>query len=270
MEFGFKRADGYMPHLLYPLILAIFFLGSSLLYNPFDIAGYYSFGSMSFSFHLVMLSCIILVCSLLSRTGLYLILRKHDIQWINYGVYCIIELTVMSSFAALYTVLFKGAGTGYFFVLSKCIKFIFLSLVYPYAFLALVYLVMMKDEELQRKDMASDNTLLRFYDEHKRLKLSIAPSAILYVKSEFNYVQVHYLDGSKVKTYMLRASMKSLEDTGSRGLTRCHRSYFVNPDHISVLRKDPQGFIVAEMNIPDIEAVPVSKQYYDKLTGLLG
>ena len=269
MGLGLKRMGGYFPHLFYPFIMSLIFLGSCLLYNPFDIVGYYTFGSMSFSFHLVMLSCIILVCSLLSRTGLYLILRKHDIQWINYGVYCIIELTVMSSFAALYTVLFKGAGTGYFFVLSKCIKFIFLSLVYPYAFLALVYLVMRKEEELQRKDMASDNTLLRFYDEHKRLKLSIAPSAILYVKSEFNYVQIHYLDGTKVKTYMLRASMKSLEDTGSRALTRCHRSYFVNPGHISVLRKDPQGFIVAEMNIPDIASVPVSKQYYDKLTVLL-
>lgn len=268
MEFGFKRMDGYMPYLLYPLIFSIFFLGSSLLYNPFDIEGYYTMGSKSFSFHLVMMSCIILVCSLLSRTGLYFILKKHDMRWINYGVYCITELTVMSSFAALYTVLFKG--TGYFFVLPKCIKFIFLSLVYPYLILTLIYLVKIKDEELERRNMASDNSLLRFYDEHKRLKLSIAPSAILYVKSEFNYVRIYYLDSAKVKTYMLRASMKSLEDTGSRALTRCHRSYFVNPDHISVLRKDPQGFIVAEMNIPDIEAVPVSKQYYDKLTGLLG
>lgn len=267
MEIGHKLVDGYMPHLLYPLILSIFFLGSSLLYNPFDIEGYYTFGTMSFSFHLVMLSCIILVCSLLSRTCLFIILKKHDMQWILYGLYCIIELTVISSFAALYTVLFKG--TGYFFVLSMCIKFIFLSLVYPYIFLSLIYLVIMKDTELERRDMESDNTLLRFYDEHKRLKLSIVPSAILYVKSEYNYVQIHYLDGAKVKTYMLRASMKSLEDIGNKALTRCQRSYFVNPEHISVLRKDSQGFIFAEMNLPDLEAVPVSKQYYDKLTALL-
>lgn len=269
MKTDFKRLDGYIPHLLYPIILSLFFLGTSFLYNPFDIEGYYTFGAMSFSFHLVMLSCIILVCSLLSRTCLYFILKKHDVQWINYGMYCIIEMTVMSSFAALYTVLFKESESGYFFVLPKCFKFIFLSLVYPYSFLTLICLLKIKDEELERKDTADDNTLLRFYDEHKRLKLSIAPSAILYVKSEFNYVQIHYLDGAKVKTYMLRASMKSLEDIGNRALTRCQRSYFVNPEHISVLRKDPQGFIYAEMNHPDIEAVPVSKQYYDKLTALL-
>lgn len=264
-----KKKDGYLPHLLYPVILSLFFLGSNLLYNPFDIEGYYSFGLMSYSFHLVMLSCIILVSSFLSRTFLYLFLKRHDMQWINYGVFCVIELTVIASFVALYTVLFKGTEVGYFVVLPECIKFVFLSLVYPYTFLALIYLVKTKDKELERKDMAPDSTLLRFYDEHKRLKLSIAPSAILYVKSEFNYVQIHYLDGTKVKTYLLRASMKSLENIGSKALTRCQRSYFVNPEHISVLRKDPQGFIFAEMNHPDIEAVPVSKPYYDKLTALL-
>lgn len=268
MELELKMMDGYKPHLLYPFILSLSFLAGSL-YNPFDIEGYYTFGAMSFSFHIVMLACIILVCSLLSRTCLYFILKKQDMQWITYGVYCFIELTAMSLFAALYTVLSKGTEAGYFFVLRQCIKFIFLTLVYPYAFMALVYLVKMKDKELKRRDMVPDNALLRFYDEHKRLKLSIAPSAILYVKSEFNYVKIHYLDGAKVKAYMLRASMKSLEDIGSRALTRCQRSYFVNPEHISVLRKDSQGFIFAEMNHPDIEAVPVSKQYYDKLTALL-
>ena len=269
METIFKRTDGYLQHLLYSFILALFFLGSSILYNPFDIEGYYNFGSMSFSFHLVMLSSIILVCSIISRTVLYFFLKKRDIQWINYGVYCVIELAVISSFTALYTVLFKGPGTGYFVVLPECIRFIFLILIYPYTFLTLIYLVKAKNRELERLNMAPDNTLLRFYDEHKRLKLSIAPSAILYVKSEFNYVKIHYIDGAKVKTFMLRASMKSLEDIGSKALTRCQRSYFVNPEHISVLRKDPQGFIFAEMNHPDIEAVPVSKQYYDRLTALL-
>lgn len=269
MESGFKMKGGFMPHLLYSVILPLFFLSSSLLYNPFDIEGYYTFGSMSCSFHLVMLSCIILVCSLISRTCLYLILGKHEFQWVNYGVYCIIELMVMSSFTALYTVLFKGTEAGYFTVLPKCIKFIFLSLVYPYTFLILVYLVKIKDEALERRDSDAGNTLLRFYDEHKRLKLSIAPSAILFVKSEFNYVNIHYLDGGKVKSFMLRASMKSLEDLDSRALIRCQRSYFVNPEHISVLRKDQQGFIFAEMNHPDIEAVPVSKQYYTKLSELL-
>lgn len=269
MNSAFKIKSSFSPLLEYPVTMPLFFLGSCLLYNPFDIKGYYSFGSLNFSFHLVMISSIILVTLLISRLCLSLILERHGFQWKKYVEYCAFEMMVISAFSALYTVLFKGNGAGYFNVLGNCIKFIYLSLIYPYTFLILVQVIRMKNEELEKRDTPANNTLLRFYDEHKRLKLSIAPSAILFVKSESNYVKIHYLDGGKIRNFMLRASMKSLEDMDSKALTRCQRSYFVNPEHISALRKDPQGFIFAEMNNPDIEAVPVSKQYYDQLSALL-
>ena len=110
---------------------------------------------------------------------------------------------------------------------------------------------------------------MRFFDEHKRLKLSIASSSILYVRSESNYVKIIYLDSGKVRDYMLRASMKSLEAIGSKALVRCQKSYFVNPEHITVLRKDSEGFIFAEMNIEGAPPVPVSKKNYDNLAALL-
>lgn len=256
----------FLPHLLYSLILPAFFLGSTLLYNPFGIREYYSFGSFSFGFHLVMLSCIIFVCLLITRLALYAVLKSIDMQWWHYGIWCVGEMTVMSAFAALYTVLFKGADGGYFAVLPDCMAFIFLILCYPYSFLIFIRIIKIKNEDM---DSRADNSLVRFLDEHKRLKLSIAPSSILYVSSEFNYVKIFYLDGGKVRDYMLRASMKSLEAIGSKALVRCQRSYFVNPEHVSVLRKDPEGFIFAEMNIEGVPAVPVSKQYYDKLAALL-
>lgn len=269
MASEFKMKGGFLPHIVYSLILPSFFLGSALLYNPFGIKEYYGFGNFSYGFHLVMLSCIILVCSLLTRLFLYIFLEHHCIKWWHYGIWCFGELTAMSAFSALYTVLFKGADGGYFAVLPDCIKFIFLTLCYPYTFLILIHIIRYKDDELAEKCSPADNSLVRFLDEHKRLKLSIAPSSILYVSSEFNYVKIFYLDGVKVKDYMLRASMKSLEAIGSKALVRCQRSYFVNPEHVTVLRKDPEGFIFAELNIDGVPAVPVSKQYYDNLAALL-
>lgn len=269
MTSEFRMKDSILPYLVYTVTLTVFFLGSALLYNPFDIKGYYSFGTFGFSFHLVMLSCIIFLCSLLMRLCLYFILKKYEAKWWHYGVWCSLELMVMSSFTALYTILFKGSEGGYFVVLSDCVKFVCLTLIYPYTFLVFVRIVRLKDEELERKDKPMDNSLVRFYDEHKRLKLSIAPSAILFVSSEFNYVKINYIDGEKVKDFMLRSSMKNLESMNCKALVRCQRSYFVNPEHISVLRKDPQGFIFAEMNIPGVPSVPVSKQYYESLSALL-
>lgn len=260
---------GFLPQFVYPLILPSFFLGSALLYNPFGIREYFSFGSFSYGFHLVMLSCIILVCSLITRLLLYILLEHHDIKWWHYGVWCLSEMALISAFTALYTVLFKATPGGYFAVLPDCIKFTFLILCYPYTFLIFIRIVRIKNEKLEEKTAPVDNSLVRFLDEHKRLKLSIAPSSILYVSSEFNYVKIFYLDGGKVRDYMLRASMKSLEAIGSKALVRCQRSYFVNPEHVAVLRKDSEGSIFAEMNIEGVPAVPVSKQYYDTLSSLL-
>lgn len=265
----FKTINGIRPHLTYPVLLTLFFLGSTLLYNPFDIKGYYSFGSFSSGFHLVMLSSIILVCSLLTRTALHFLLQVRTLKKMQYELWCVCEMALMSAMTGLYTVLFKDATEGYFEVLPFCFKFIFLTLCYPYVFLILMEKLNARDEELEGKSAPADNSLVRFYDEHKRLKLSIAPSSILYVSSEYNYVRIHYMDAGKVKEYMLRASMKSLEAIGSRSLVRCQRSYFVNPEHVTVLRKDTEGFIYAEMNIPDVPAVPVSKQYYEALANML-
>lgn len=269
MTVSFKMENGFAPHLIYVLFLPVFFLAAALLYNPFDIEGYYSFGSMSFGFHLVMLSCIILVCELLTRLFLCLILLKNEMEWSHYVVWCIGETLLMSAFASLYTLLFKGAEGGYFAIFPDCFKFITLILVYPYVFLILIRVINLQEDIMERKGSQDDNSLVRFYDEHHRLKLSIAPSAILYVNSDFNYVKIHYLDAGKVREFTLRASMKSLESIGCKSLVRCQRSYFVNPEHISVLRKDRDGFIYAEMNIPDVPAVPVSKQYYEALSALL-
>jgi len=269
MDTEFQMKLGIRKQLAYAVIFAFFFLGYSLLYNPFNIEGYYSFGNLSYTFHLMMITCIILVCSISSRILLYFILKEEEYKWMNYLSWCLGEMFLMSLFAAMYTRLFKGAGENYFNILADCAKFIFLSLCYPYVILILLRITKIQKAELERRYQPTDNSLVRFYDEHKRLKLSIAPSSILYVSSEFNYITIHYLDAGKVKEYRLRASLKSLETINSKNLVRCQRSYFVNPEHITVLRRDPEGFIFAELNIPEVPAVPVSKQYYNSLSALL-
>lgn len=270
LDLNFKMDEGFWPHLLYIFILPAFFLAGALLYNPFDIIGFYSFGAHTPDFHLVIITCIILGCSIMTRISIHFILKKNEFKWWHYEVWCAAEMFVMSSFAALYTILSKETSESFFDVLPFCIKYIYLTLCYPYIISLLVLVIKVQRKELIRRENPGSHSLARFYDEHKRLKLSISPSSILFIKSELNYVKIHYLDGGKVKEFMLRASMKSLESvSNSRFLVRCQRSYFVNPEHVAVLRKDAEGFIYAEMNIPDVPAVPVSKQFYDSLSALL-
>ena len=50
---------------------------------------------------------------------------------------------------------------------------------------------------------------------------------------------------------------------------RCHRSYFINPRQVRVLSRNKEGFIYAELIPEDAGRIPVSKQYYDRLSDML-
>ncbi len=77
----------------------------------------------------------------------------------------------------------------------------------------------------------------------------IANEAVIFIRSEENYVQIHYLDKDKTRKFVLRSSMRALEDDLSKkGLVRCHRSYFINPAYIKIVHRDESGQIVAELN----------------------
>ena len=124
-------------------------------------------------------------------------------------------------------------------------------------------MVMMEQKEEQTN---YDDSLMRFVDNTQRVKLMIASSAVLYIKAEENYVHIRYMEGERLKDYSLRASMKSLEELMQKhGLIRCQRSYYINPQHIKVLRRDKEGMITAELHTPLAQPIPVSPRYYDEL-----
>ena len=120
----------------------------------------------------------------------------------------------------------------------------------------------------QKEEQATyDDSLMRFVDNTQRVKLMIASSAVLYIKAEENYVHIRYMEGDRLKEYALRASMKSLEELMHKhGLIRCQRSYYINPQHIKVLRRDKEGLISAELDVANQKPIPVSPNYYDSLS----
>ena len=174
----------------------------------------------------------------------------------------------MSLFSAMYVVLISTDTIPYFTTSG----IVFLSLttifIYPYGVLWLCY---DRQSIINIYSAPSDDTsLLRFYDEYKKLRLVIAQEAVMFIKSEDNYVQIHYLDRNMTKKFMLRSSMRALEeDLAKRGLVRCHRSYFINPSYIKIVHKDESGLIVAELNQEGFDSIPISRKYHDQITKLL-
>ena len=111
---------------------------------------------------------------------------------------------------------------------------------------------------------------MRFYDNRHNLKFVANPESLLYIAAEENYINIFYMENRKEKCYVLRNSMKSVEEIClENGMIRCHRSFYINPRHVDVLRKDKDGIMYAELDMKESRHVPVSKSYYKTLSDAL-
>jgi len=264
-----RLPKGYASQLVYVLLLPTFFFFFCFVYEPFSFQDIYLLGGKSPAFHLVMLSCIMLVILAITRL-IFSALYKHvTFKWWHYSIWCCGEALVVSFFFALYTTLFYGGRMPYFTSLPLCIRLTFLTLFYPYIILILLTIIHNKALDFESKTAETEDSLVKFYDEHRKLKFTIDSSAIIFISAENNYVKIHYLENERVKEYLLRNSMKSLESMSEgHGLFRCHRSFFVNPRYVKVLSREKEE-IIAEFKIDNVSKIPVGKHFYDQLADLL-
>ncbi|MBQ4476560.1 MAG: LytTR family transcriptional regulator DNA-binding domain-containing protein [Bacteroidales bacterium] len=218
------------------------------------------------AFNTTMLFCILFGVLLISRLLLYVLRRFFVPTWLAYSLWIFGEVLVASLFMALYVTLMYHGEYPYFDVVGLCLFFNLIVLSLPYVIISLSVVA----SEANDVGEPSEGGLIRFHDNTQKLKLVVAADAVMYVKAEENYVRIKYLENGVIKDYVLRNTMKSLEPTLQKyGMVRCQRSFFVNPKHVKVLRKDKQGVVVAELNVSGADTIPVSPKYYDALERLL-
>ena len=255
----------FIPQLLHMLILPLFFFAFMLIYRPFDAPDL--IGREWYGVHLTIISCIILVSTVLTRLLYYLLPLK--INYTLYVLWCFAEMIFISFFAALYLWLVLKKPDQYFNILAQVTEISIFTLVIPYSILALSLRIYDYHKSEDNKLDVSVHRL-RFYDDKHNLKIVLTADSILYIAAEENYVNINYIDNEKVRNYVLRSSMKSIgELCQENGLMRCHRSFYINPSHVKVLRKDKEGFVLAELDASGVRNIPVSKRYYEKLSDLL-
>jgi hypothetical protein len=253
---------------MHSLIVPIFVLIFIIYYKPYGVYNLLQMEHASFAFNATILFCIVLVSISITRGWLYLIGKYKDVTRPVYLAWCIGEMLVASLFISLYIVLMDKESISFFELAGSSFVMMLATCIYPYGFIWLGIELYAKDNEEDIK--ADDNSLIRFHDEYNKLRFVIAPEAVIFIKSEDNYVQIHYLDKNRTKKFILRSSMRALEDNlGKHGLVRCHRSYFINPSFIKIVHRDSSGLIVAELNQDGFESIPISRKYQDEISRLL-
>lgn len=253
----------FIPQLIHIIVLPLFFFAFTLVYRPFELTAF--FGTAWFGVHVTVLTCIVLACVVVTRLLYYFLPLK--LNYALYIVWCFGEGIFISFFASLYLWLIKDNPGSYFDVMAKSLEFLLFTLAIPYSILALS----IKIYDLQNvKTESATAARMRFYDVNRNLKLVVTADTILYIGAEENYINIYYTDNGKVKCYVLRNSMRAVDELClSNGLVRCHRSFYINPSHVRVLRKEKEGIVYAELDMDDVRDIPVSKTYYKNLAEML-
>lgn len=261
-----------VPSLLaHVLGIPSFLLFFVLIYSPNWMVRMLDMQAGRYTFNLLMVMCIVLGVMCISRIPVTSV-RKYlsNFNWLRYVLWCLAEMIGMSAFVALYLTLSArvwdpSGGASYFATLGWSLAMVGSIVIYPYLLLNFVFAVMEKPEQPLPED-----ELVRLHDSAQQLKLVVAASAIVYIEASTNYVIIKYTEGERVKDYQLRNTMKTLEpQLRKHGIVRCQRSFFVNPRHVTALRKDKEGLIIAELDVQGARSIPVSPNYYDNLNRLL-
>ena len=83
---------------------------------------------------------------------------------------------------------------------------------------------------------------------------------ILYIESMGNLLKIHYLsDEAKVKTKVVRNTLKNLAVLEHPDLFRCHRSFVLNLRMVNQINGNSNGYLVKLMHVED--EIPVSRKY---------
>lgn len=262
-----KRFTSIGTQVLYSLMVPLFFVVFVLLYKPFHLQQYLEMGRGLFLFNVVMIGCIILVSTSITRTVFYFSFHRHRLDRGWYIFWCLCEAIIAGMFVSLYTWLMLAGSETFFSVMGATVMYIIFILVLPYVLIGLGLRVADKKQEPVHTDT---NVSVKFLDTSGRLKLIVQLKDILYVEAKENYIVVNYMSNGVVMSFTVRNTMKSIESMNlGKTIIRCHRSFFVNSKMVRVLRKSEDGVVFAELKSPSPIKIPVTKTYYDQLAAVL-
>jgi hypothetical protein len=251
------------------LSTAFFALVFINLYKPFSSENWYPVSNFKFFVFssLIILTGVLVV--VISRIIMYHTGKRKNITIGNYAVWIILEIFFMSLFYTVYT-LFLNPEREYLSVFKESTINTTLVLLLPYTLIHLYLIYRENKRQLEQIEGVQSETALpqkvySFYDEKNELRLSVNRNNLLYIESADNYVIIWYLNKGSLTKFILRNSMKAIEERmAETNLLRCHRSYIVNFEQINVIRRQKDGIYV-EFGMKDVPDIPISKKYSEKV-----
>jgi hypothetical protein len=274
-----KKLPGYLTekgnivtHILFTAGFALLFLN---LYTPFGVATWFEVSKPTLLIYSsgVILAGILVVA--ISRVIMYQAVRRGlELRIWHYLVWVAAEIVAMALFFVLFEVVILDDQRAFPDLLGISVLNTSLTLLLPYAMLWLYFSWhdnKIKLAELKEQpDGSAQKPMIPLRDEKGVLRLSLKRSDILYLQGSDNYVTVWYQSQSRIMKFMLRTTLKTMEDElDQEGIKRCHRSYLVNVERVTLIRREKDG-LQLELDSTPPSTVPVSRTYMHGVLSAFG
>ncbi len=256
------------------IISALFALVFLTAYVPFSETAWFQVGRGNY---------FIITAAFVGAGTLFLALSRVLMNWVVqrsrhfpfwlYLLWLFLEIMIIAvchTLVSYFEIRATDHSFGYLYAKSVLIAFVALAVPYAITILAILLkdtqqrLVLTKSDTVESDDevMPEHTEIINLMDNNGNLKLSVKLDNLYYIKAEDNYINVYYQRSGNIASYMLRCKMQTIADNcvDSSSLMRCHRSYIVNINKVSVLHNEADGFVI-DFEREGLESIPVSKTY---------
>jgi len=274
-----KRLPSYLTDKNNIVRLIVFTAAFALLfinlYSPFGVEASLKVSRLEFFLYSsgVILTGVLVVA--ISRILMFQLVRRGLVLKIyQYLLWVAAEIVSMAFFYTFYELVILREERPFTDVLKVSTLNTSLTLLLPYSVLWLYFSWRDKKKKLldlaEVHDPAVLKTMIPLRDEKGVLRLSVKRSDLLYLQGSDNYVTVWYHSQDRLSKYLLRNTLKKMEDELlPEEIIRCHRSYLVNMDRVKLIRREKDG-LVLELDTKAPVTIPVSHTYMNQVLAAFG
>lgn len=268
----FLKKDFLIDTVIFDALFSVVFLA---VYRPFSNTCWLGVTPVGTFLHSAAFYLCSIAVLLFSKWIFYRFEGKHQPTNIHLVIWVLCECLVIAALYLLFSdISGQLGGMALARLLPKITICVALILVIPLSLCYLYVMVLGAREEIRVLKLngrgASDSgRMISFQDHSGALKINVSPDDIYYVESQDNYVNIWYMGGEKLTSYLLRNSTAQIEDIlKETDIVRCHRSYLVNISKVKVL-KHGKGRATIILDDPKGTAIPVSRKYYQAISDMV-
>jgi hypothetical protein len=258
--------------ILFTAGFALLFLN---LYTPFGVATWFEASKVTLLFYAsgVILAGVLVVA--VSRILMYHYVKRGKTLLIwHYLAWVAVEIVSMALFFTLFEVVILKDQRPFTGLMSTSVQNTSLTLLLPYTFLWLWFA--WRDSKIrlsiitEQPDPSGQRPMIHLRDEKGILRLSLQHSDLLWIQASDNYVTVCYQAQGSLKRFMLRNTLRNLEEEFiEQAIVRCHRSWLINIEKVKLIRREKDGLLL-ELDSTPASSVPVSRTYMHDVLAAFG